>query len=857
MGTGNRVAASAAEAPATPGTIRPGNFLIVCVQLGLLVLVLRQFQIESGAFLRLAILAFAGFAVHAWLPMRLRLPFFLALSIAGIALVLGPVNAAWVVSIGLALIGLCHVPVSFRARAWLLAGAGILLVAMRASWLPFVWSDAIWPIVGSMFMFRLILYFYDLRHDQAPVSPTRTLSYFFMLPNVCFPLFPVVDYKAFRRNYYDQDAYRTYQIGIDWMVRGVIHLILYRFIYHYVTLAPSEVMGPGDLIRFLVSNFLLYLRISGQFHLIVGMLYLFGFRLPETHHLYYLASSFTDFWRRINIYWKDFMLKVFYYPAYFALRGMGPTRALVLATVFVFFMTWVLHAYQWFWLRGTMLLAWHDALFWAILGALVVVNALWEARHTKERALEKAARGWSSLARLTVKTFATFCFICVLWSFWTADSFSSWLSLWSALGNQVSADAGAFPGLLLAAVIVATTSGGPPARRGPGKRLAAPRTRLRPYLATTVSLVILLAAGIESAHRDLGPTAATVLQTLRSAKLNRTDNAKLERGYYEQLLNVDRFNSQLWEVYAKKPTRWLDAEGVGLKRYTDGFAQNELVPSVTVATSTGAITTNRWGMRDRDYERKPPPGTFRIALLGPSTVMGWGVGDGETFDALLENRLNREPLSAHRHYELLNLAVPGYTPPQELVAFEKALTFEPHAVFYFATGRELTESARYLIQAVQNHIPIPYDDLRRFVEQAGVQATMDETTALKRLDPYRTEILAAIYRRIAVQARERGIVPMLIFLPQVYEGSWQEETPETLRIAEAAGFGVIDLGDVYKNQDIASLRVADWDNHPNARAHALIATRLYETVQEKRLVVFGADPQADAAGSVPLSTHQR
>ena len=34
-------------------------------------------------------------------------------------------------------------------------------------------------------------------------------------------------------------------------------------------------------------------------------------------------SSFTDFWRRINIYWKDFMMKVFYYPAFFRLRRLG------------------------------------------------------------------------------------------------------------------------------------------------------------------------------------------------------------------------------------------------------------------------------------------------------------------------------------------------------------------------------------------------------------------------------------------------------------------------------------------------------------------------------------------------------
>jgi len=71
----------------------------------------------------------------------------------------------------------------------------------------------------------------------------------------------------------------------------------------------------------MVSTFLLYLRISGQFHLVIGMLYLFGFRLPETHHRYLLASSFTDFWRRINIYWKDFMMKLVYYPSFFCCAG--------------------------------------------------------------------------------------------------------------------------------------------------------------------------------------------------------------------------------------------------------------------------------------------------------------------------------------------------------------------------------------------------------------------------------------------------------------------------------------------------------------------------------------------------------
>jgi len=262
--------------------------------------------------------------------MRYRLPFFVALSLAGIVLVLDVINSVWIVGIGLVLIGICHLPVSFRIRGLLLLIVGALLVALRAKWVDAPALDAIWPILGSMFMFRLIVYFYDLRHDKAPVSPVRTLAYFFMLPNACFPLFPVVDYKAFRRNYFDDDAYRTYQVGVDWMLRGVVHLILYRYIYYHVTLAPSEVTGPAQLLQYLVAIFLLYLRVSGLFHLIVGMLYLFGFRLPETHNRYLLASSFTDFWRRINIYWKEFMQRIFYYPMVFRFRKLGTTRAMVL-----------------------------------------------------------------------------------------------------------------------------------------------------------------------------------------------------------------------------------------------------------------------------------------------------------------------------------------------------------------------------------------------------------------------------------------------------------------------------------------------------------------------------------------------
>jgi hypothetical protein len=55
-------------------------------------------------------------------------------------------------------------------------------------------------------MFRLIIYY--LRHESRNPGWVHTLGYFFMAPNVRFPLFPIIDYKRFQRIYCNEDASR-------------------------------------------------------------------------------------------------------------------------------------------------------------------------------------------------------------------------------------------------------------------------------------------------------------------------------------------------------------------------------------------------------------------------------------------------------------------------------------------------------------------------------------------------------------------------------------------------------------------------------------------------------------------------
>jgi hypothetical protein len=286
----------------------------------------------------------------------------------------------------------------------------------------------------------------------------------------------------------------------------------------------------------------------------------------------------------------------------------------------------------------------------------------------------------------------------------------------------------------------------------------------------------------------------------------------------------------------KRPNKF-DFETGPLKQYTGGFEQYELKPSFVYSNGGLTVTINRWGMRDKDYELVPPPNTYRMAVLGFSSVMGAGVGDGETFEAVLEDRLNREPPGGNRrNYEVLNFGVPGYDPPQELVMFEKkAVEFAPNAVVYVAAGREAYRAARYVADAAREGREIPYDFMRTVVTKAGVERGMDEATAQKRIAPYQKEVLSGIYGRLAADARQRGISPIYVFLPQVREGLWQEDTPQALEAAEAAGFVVIDLSTVYQGRPLSSIQVSDYDDHPNRLGHQLVADRLYEALTAKAI----------------------
>lgn len=811
-----------------------GKFLGVAIQFGLLVFLASQFQVENRVFYeKIMPLAFCGFLIHYFLPQRHRLPFFIVLSLGGICLALGFPNSLWLVGIGLLLIGICHLPVAFVVRAGLLIAVGVGLVLLRIGQIKVSWADAVLPILASMFMFRLMIYLYDLKHGLVPQkSLASALAYFFLLPNVVFPLFPVVDYSTFCQTYYDCDRYRIYQKGIYWMFRGVVLLILYRYVNYYWAIAAEEVVSLSTLIQYIISNMLVLLRVSGQFHLIVGMLHLFGFNLPETMHNYFLASSFTDFWRRANIYWKDFMQKVFFYPLYVRLRQRGETIGLFLAMALVFVVTWFFHAYQWFWIKGTFLFSVPDVLYWLGFGLIVIANSLYEAKHGRKRILKKPTWNWREIMVRALRSTGVFAVIALLWSLWISPSIAEWLALFSGAGVTLQGVVVACllaTGVFLGAIVLF--------EKFSWRDAAAPDTGIsffRPVLLTGVPLLVLCVLGNPGINAQLGGKTQTLIRDLQTTRLNRHDEELLTRGYYEDINQANQFNTQLGDIYLKRSDNWPTLRETPAGRLTGDFMRDEIVPSVRIVFHGAQLSTNRWGMRDKEYEKKKDDHTYRIAVLGASHVFGSGVADNETFEALLEERLNRERNGVGpAQYEILNFASPGYSPLQELVVLEKkTLDFQPDALFYIATPREDISSLRHLAATAIKGVTMPYDYLAAITQKAGIDSSLTEDLAMKRLKPYSNEMLAWLYARFAEICRQHRIRPIYIYTPVVHKLEKDAERDAYfMGVARENGFDIIDISDAYENQNKDSLRVAEWDWHPNAEGHRLLAVRLYQALQ--------------------------
>ncbi len=284
----------------------------------------------------------------------------------------------------------------------------------------------------------------------------------------------------------------------------------------------------------------------------------------------------------------------------------------------------------------------------------------------------------------------------------------------------------------------------------------------------------------------------------------------------------------------------------------------ELKPLIAEKAFRNIITTNSLGFRSPELEKKKP----LIAVLGDSITFGYGLADSETLPRRLEEKLNGE-------VQILNTAAPGYNLQQETATYEyKVARLRSSAlvlVFYWNDLKDVEAAVLTSDGNLRPHgqeekavtcNPINEGVLGMIPGRCWLDLHSALYRAVKKTVSRRTE-----QQNLAIQIEENKASPYRESQPperlddyartlQRLTGALQPDMPKLFviwpdkelhftyrprirEIAEAQGFRVLDLYDVFGNQ----AKTLSWDTvHPAPDTVDQAATVIAAAMQEWNLL---------------------
>ncbi|MEN8184411.1 MAG: SGNH/GDSL hydrolase family protein [Myxococcota bacterium] len=263
---------------------------------------------------------------------------------------------------------------------------------------------------------------------------------------------------------------------------------------------------------------------------------------------------------------------------------------------------------------------------------------------------------------------------------------------------------------------------------------------------------------------------------------------------------------------------------------------------------TGGVLyeANSHGFRGPERSVAKPPATYRIAVIGDSVTMGWGVLEEETYAALVEGLLaERHPGSS---IEVLNLGLAGL-PLQVLVTRFRhhGLRFAPDLVVYGFTINDL-EGRFYRRSFDPTRIRFPLQESSQLARTVGPRwaALRDRFwpapgSYVWELDNnffHNPPLWAATLRsldRLAEAAESVGACVVVLLHPSLHTLDRLHPFGRHYRaIREAAedrGFPVVQPLPGFLGHSAREFWIASHDPHPNALGHRLLAEALVEGLE--------------------------
>jgi lysophospholipase L1-like esterase len=270
---------------------------------------------------------------------------------------------------------------------------------------------------------------------------------------------------------------------------------------------------------------------------------------------------------------------------------------------------------------------------------------------------------------------------------------------------------------------------------------------------------------------------------------------------------------------------------------------------------------NSHGFRDRERTLEKPPDTYRIALLGDSSVFGHGVALEDSLPAKLERRFTE--LEPAPRVEVFNCGVYGYNTRQELALLRKrVIAFEPDLVVVLFNYNDVTPrdpahigrpaEARWITRlGLPIREPEPQSRVLDHVLWAARRRSRLADVACDRLlKTLRTRGIRSVIRShfedgsrgwtetsgsLAAAAdlgREHGFALHLALLPDMQALSlpdlWRAEDEKLRRTCAELGIPFHALGPALAGRPSGELVVHPiLDSHPNALGMRLLAEQLF------------------------------
>lgn len=268
------------------------------------------------------------------------------------------------------------------------------------------------PLGISFIVFEKITYLVDLHRKT--VKPTASLlnylNYVFLFPKLLAG--PIVKYHDIDGQLScPVDRYEDIRDGMIRFIQGLAKKVFLADTFASFAdgafALPAESLDPGTAwLGLLCFTLQIYFDFSGYTDMAIGLARMMGFRLMENFRDPYLATSFTDFWRRWHISLSSWIKEYLYIP-------LGGNR---LSTARTYFNLWICFLLSGIW-HGA---SWNFVIWGSFHGLMLVFDRF----------------GWLSWSRKmprAINILLTFMLVSLSWVFFRCETFSHALVYYGAL----------------------------------------------------------------------------------------------------------------------------------------------------------------------------------------------------------------------------------------------------------------------------------------------------------------------------------------------------------------------------------------------------------------------------------------